>query len=104
MQTKFDAREDVVRMIEGYAAEERISKKDAINALIEAGWRALHEDVIARPAIAGMRDALEAVLHADRRDREDQLDEMLAEMDALLEPLRELARAACDGGGRGGIR
>lgn len=42
MQTKFDAHDNVAKMIEGYTAEEGISKKEAVNELVRAGWIAKH--------------------------------------------------------------
>lgn len=103
MQTKFDARDDVVKMIHGYMAEEGVTKKEAINDLIEAGWIAKHQDVLAGSLVADLRLVMEAVMQADRRDREDELDELLVEIDARMEPLRDLADAAreiAEGGGR----
>lgn len=93
-QTKFDAHDDVVKMIEGYAAEEGISKKEAINELIKAGWIAKHQDLLAGSLISDVRLAMEAVLQADRRDREDELDSLLVEIDSQLAPVRALAEAA----------
>lgn len=94
MQTNFDASDDVVKMIQGYMAEEGVSKKVAVNELIRAGWAAKHQDVLAGTLIADLRAVMDAVLQADRRDREDELDALLIEIDSQLEPVRALARAA----------
>lgn len=94
MKTTFNAREGVSKMIDGYAAEEKIAKKDAINDLIEAGWIAKHQDLLAGTLIGDVRLAVEALLQADRRDREDSLDELLIELDDRLEVVRLLAEAA----------
>lgn len=94
MQTKFDARDDVVKMVEGYMAEEGVTKKDAINDLIEAGWIAKHQNVLAGSLVADLRLVMEAVMQADRRDREDELDELLMEIDTRMAPVRQLADAA----------
>ena len=93
-QTKFDAHDDVVKMIEGYAAEEGISKKEAINELIRAGWVAKHQDLLAGSLVSDVRLAMEAILQADRRDREDEIDSLLVEIDSQLAPVRALAEAA----------
>lgn len=95
-QTKFDAHDDVVKMIEGYAAEEGISKKEAINELIKAGWIAKHQDLLAGSLVSDLRLVMEAILQADRRDREDELDSLLVEIDSRLAPVRALAEAARD--------
>lgn len=93
-QTKFDAHDDVVKMIEGYAAEEGISKKEAINDLIRAGWIAKHQDLLEGSLISDLRLVMEAMLQADKRDREDELDALLVEIDSQLSPVRMLAEAA----------
>lgn len=94
MKTTFNARENVAKMIDGYVAEEGLSKKDAINDLIEAGWIAKHQDLLAGSLIGDVRLAVEALLQADRRDREDSFDELLLELDDRLEFVRLLAEAA----------
>ena len=74
MQIKFDAPEEIKKMIEGYAAEEGSSQKQAICDLIKTGWITKHQDILSQELMTNLRTVMDSVSQADMRAREDSLD------------------------------
>ena len=61
-------------MIEGYAAEEGSSQKQAICDLIKTGWITKHQDILSQDLMTNLRTVMDSVSQADMRAREDSLD------------------------------
>ena len=84
MQIKFDAEEEVAKLVRGYAAEEGITQKKAINDLIRSGWTAKHGDLLQTDLMDNLDRVMSAIAAADARDREDEAAEMAAAIEDNL--------------------